>query len=162
MTLGKKVDFVISNPCQNSQLYSTWIWLSFLALQVLIMFTFFRVKCSNPQKRMVLKSKLKSNDTTAFNEFITLICQNTTLYDQDIKDYTCTPPCEKPKTTKNIVNNWVLAAKPELADTVMHSCTKMVQKLFQNWTFLMQHQKHQWINWSLFAQWVGNMIKVIN
>ena len=84
------------------------------------MFIFFRVKCSNPQKRMVLKSKLKSNDTTAFDEFITLICQNTTLYDKDIKDYTCTPPCEKPKTTKNIVNNWEIAEKPELADTVTH------------------------------------------
>ena len=96
------------------------------------------MKCSNPQKRMVLKSKLKSNDTTAFDEFVTLICQNTTLYDKDIKDYTCTPPCEKPKTTKNIVNNWEIAEKPELADTVMHSCTngsKIVSKLdFSNAT----------------------------
>ena len=102
------------------------------------MFILFRVKCSNPQKRMVLKSKLKSNDTTAFDEFVTLICQNTTLYDEDIKDYTCTPPCEKPKTTKNIVNNWEIAEKPELADTVMHSCTngsKIVSKLdFSNAT----------------------------
>jgi hypothetical protein len=102
------------------------------------MFIIFRVKCSNPQKRMVLKSKLKSNDTTAFDEFVTLICQNTTSYDEDIKDYTCTPPCEKPKTTKNIVNNWEIAEKPELADTVMHSCTngsKIVSKLdFSNAT----------------------------
>ena len=65
---------------------------------------------------------MKSNDTAAIEESIDLICENTTSYDKNIADYTCTPPCEKPKTTKNIVNNWEIAEKPELADTVMHRC----------------------------------------
>ena len=81
---------------------------------------------------MVLKSMLKSNDTSAYDEFATLICQNTTGYDQEINDYTCTPPCEKPKTTKNIVNNWDAPEKPELGQSVIHTCTndsKIVTKL---------------------------------
>ena len=81
---------------------------------------------------MVLKSKMKLNDTTAFDESVPFICQNTTRYDKNIGDYTCTPPCEKPKFVKNIVHDWNLMAKPEIDDKVIYSCTngsKIVSKL---------------------------------
>ena len=81
---------------------------------------------------MVLKSKMKLNDTTAFDESVPFICQNTTRYDKNIGDYTCTPPCEKPKFVKNMVHDWNLMAKPEIDDKVIYSCTngsKIVSKL---------------------------------
>ena len=94
------------------------------------------MKCSNSQKRIVLKSKLKSNDTEAIEDSIDLICENTTRYDKNIADYTCTPPCEKPKNLaeeRGIVHNWKNAmVKPEVGDAVIYSCTngsQIVSKL---------------------------------
>ena len=76
-----------------------------------------RVECIHPKKRLVLRSQSRSVNTSAVFDSVPLTCLNTTKYDDQIKDYVCSPTCRIPTGNGNpmIVHDWPSnVTKPEL------------------------------------------------
>ena len=81
-----------------------------------------RVECIHPKKRLVLRSQSRSVNTSALFDSVSLTCLNTTKYDDQIKDYVCSPSCRIPTTGNYIGNDMIIhdwpsnVTKPELDD----------------------------------------------
>ena len=97
---------------------------SFLLNVSINVFDVFRVSCTNPLKKMLLKAESNWKNATLYDS-VTIKCQNTTEYDINLySDYICTPSCPKPlKSGNEIQHDWPeLASGPNLGQTVTYSC----------------------------------------